>query len=84
MERFEHLSMVGFLILGLALVRLVTNMTSLLSKDIIAEELEDEFQEVVESKEPHKLIIYKIHKRRTEYKTFLADERLSSSRGSCL
>ena len=43
MERFEHLSMVGFLILGLALVRLVTNMTSLLSKDIIAEELEDEF-----------------------------------------
>ena len=43
MERFEHLSMVGFLILGLALVRLVTNMTNLLSKDIIAEELEDEF-----------------------------------------
>ena len=44
MERFEHLSMVGFLILGLALVRLVTNMTSLLSKDIVAEELEDEFE----------------------------------------
>jgi hypothetical protein len=43
MERFEHLSMVGFLILGLALVRLVTNMTSLLSKDIVAEELEDEY-----------------------------------------
>lgn len=43
MERFEHLSMVAFLILGLALVRLMTNMTSLVSKDIIAEDLEAEF-----------------------------------------
>jgi len=35
MERFEHLSMVAFLILGLALVRLMINLTSLLAKNTI-------------------------------------------------
>ena len=35
MERFEHLSMVAFLILGLAMVRLMTNLTSLIAKNMI-------------------------------------------------
>jgi len=35
MERFEHLAMVAFLILGLALVRLMINLTSLLAKNTI-------------------------------------------------
>jgi len=43
MERFEHLAMVAFLILGLAMVRLMTNMTSLLAKDSIAEEIERDY-----------------------------------------
>ena len=43
MERFEHLAMVAFLILGLAMVRLMTNMTSLIAKDIIAEEIEKDY-----------------------------------------
>jgi hypothetical protein len=43
MERFEHIAMVSFLILGLAMVRLMTNMTSLVAKDIIAEDLEEEY-----------------------------------------
>ena len=35
MERFEHLSMVAFLILGLGMVRLMTNLTSLIAKNMI-------------------------------------------------
>ena len=45
MERFEHLAMVAFLILGLAMVRLMTNMTSLIAKDSIAEEIEKKYDE---------------------------------------
>ena len=41
MERFEHLSMVAFLILGLALVRLMINLTSLLAKNTIHNKNED-------------------------------------------
>ena len=35
MERFEHLSMVAFLILGLAMVRLMTNLTYLMAKNTL-------------------------------------------------
>ena len=38
MERFEHLSMVTFLILGLALVRLMTSYGSLFARNVIANE----------------------------------------------
>jgi len=38
MDRFEHLAMMGFLILGLGLIRLVTNMTALVLKDNISKE----------------------------------------------
>jgi hypothetical protein len=41
MERFEHLSMVAFLILGLAMVRLITNLTSLIAKNMIHNKNED-------------------------------------------
>ena len=41
MERFEHLSMVAFLILGLAMVRLMTNLTSLIAKNMIHNKNED-------------------------------------------
>ena len=41
MERFEHLAMVAFLILGLALVRLMINLTSLLAKNTIHNKNED-------------------------------------------
>ena len=41
MERFEHLAMVAFLILGLAMVRLITNLTSLLAKNTIHNKNED-------------------------------------------
>ena len=40
MERFEHLSMVTFLILGLALVRLMTSYGSLFARNVIANEYE--------------------------------------------
>ena len=40
MERFEHLSMVTFLILGLALVRLMTSYGSLFARNVIANEHE--------------------------------------------
>ena len=36
MERFEHLSMVTFLILGLALVKLMTSYGSLFARNVIA------------------------------------------------
>ena len=42
MERFEHLSMVAFLILGLALVRLMTSCGSLIARNIIAKEIAEE------------------------------------------
>ena len=38
MERFEHLSMVTFLILGLALVKLMTSYGSLFARNVIANE----------------------------------------------
>ena len=38
MERFEHLAMVAFLILGLALVRLMINLTSLLADSSFLEQ----------------------------------------------
>ena len=41
MERFEHLSMVTFLILGLALVRLMTSYGSLFARNVIANEHEE-------------------------------------------
>ena len=41
MERFEHLAMVAFLILGVALVRLMINLTSLLAKNTIHNKNED-------------------------------------------
>ena len=37
MERFEHLSMVAFLILGLAMVRLMTNLTYLMDIALLLE-----------------------------------------------
>ena len=37
--------MVAFLILGLAMVRLMTNVTSLIAKNTVAKDLEDEFSE---------------------------------------
>ena len=41
MERFEHLAMVAFLILGLAMVRLMTNLTSLMAKNMIHNKKEE-------------------------------------------
>ena len=41
MERFEHLAMVAFLILGLAMVRLMVNVTSLMAKDTTHNKNED-------------------------------------------
>ena len=41
MERFEHLSMVAFLILGLAMVRLMINLTSLMAKNTIHNKKEE-------------------------------------------
>ena len=41
MERFEHLAMVAFLILGLAMVRLMTNLTSLMAKNTIHNKKEE-------------------------------------------
>ena len=43
MERFEHLSMVTFLILGLALVRLMTSYGSLFARNVIANEHEGDY-----------------------------------------
>ena len=41
MERFEHLAMVAFLILGLAMVRLMVNVTSLMAKNTIHNKKEE-------------------------------------------
>ena len=41
MERFEHLAMVAFLILGLAMVRLMINLTSLMVKNTIHNKKEE-------------------------------------------
>jgi len=41
MERFEHLAMVAFLILGLAMVRLMINLTSLMAKNTIHNKKEE-------------------------------------------
>lgn len=38
MDRFEHLAMVAFLILGFALIRIFTNMTNLITKHLLEEE----------------------------------------------
>ena len=46
MERFEHLSMVSFLILGLAIVRFMTSWGSLLARNIISHDLEEEEKQI--------------------------------------
>ena len=53
MEPFEHLAMVAFLILGLAMVRLMTNLTSLLAKNHI-----DEADEEVAFYWPHSIFCF--------------------------
>ena len=45
MGRFEHLSMVAFLILGLAMVRLMTSCGALIARNIISHEIEDREKE---------------------------------------
>ena len=42
MERFEHLSMVAFLILGLGIVRFMTSWGALISRNIIIHDIEEQ------------------------------------------
>ena len=46
MDRFEHLSMVAFLILGLAIVRFMTSWGSLLARNIISHDIEEEEKQI--------------------------------------
>ena len=46
MDRFEHLSMVAFLILGLGIVRFMTSWGALLARNIISHDLEEEEKQI--------------------------------------
>ena len=59
MERFEHLSMVAFLILGLAIVRFMTSWGSLLARNIISHDIEEE-QKLIKRKSKSDLVEMKL------------------------
>ena len=46
MERFEHLSMVAFLILGLGIVRFMTSWGALISRNIIIHDIEEQEKQI--------------------------------------
>ena len=46
MDRFEHLSMVAFLILGLGIVRFMTSWGALISRNIIIHDIEEQEKQI--------------------------------------
>ena len=59
MERFEHLSMVVFLILGHAIVRFMTSWGALLARNIISHEIEEEEKQIKKCNACNKIGTYK-------------------------